>query len=101
MENYAILKLGTMRKPQEFSVQSLEGDRFIIQSDRSIGVFSLLDGTGKMNFNGCFFPHLAFAKPYNLTVPQLIACRDVMAKPGDVLGYVGGSPVIYGGTKAF
>ena len=95
------LKLANMRKEQEFTVQSLGSDRCIIQSNKSIGAFNLADGTGKLNVNGCYFPHLAFAKPYNLTDPQLIAVRAAMVKPGDIMGYVGGSPVIYSGTKEY
>ena len=94
------LKLGNMRKPQEFVITQQGTDKFIIQSDKSIGVFNL-DGIGKLNTKGQYFPHLAFAKPYNLTVPQVIECRDAMTKDGDVMGFIGRSPIIYAGTKTF
>lgn len=95
------LKLSTMRKSQEFVVFTQGADRFIIQSDKSIGIFSLMDGAGKLNTRGQYFPHLAFAQPYNLTVPQLLECRAALTREGDVMGVIGGSPIIYAGTKTF
>jgi hypothetical protein len=93
------LKLANMRKAQEFVVSATSDGRFILQSDKAIGIFKLSDGIGKLNTKGCYFPHLTFAAPYNLTVPELLACREALTKPGDVLGMIGSSPVVYMGTK--
>ena len=61
-------KIGTMRKPQEFSAHPIgTGDKILVQSDKSIGVFDFRTGKGVLNTKGNLFPHLAAvagAKPY-------------------------------------
>ena len=89
------LKLGKMRKEQEFVVQVVnDRNEFVIQSDKAIGRFNTETGEGKMNFKGCYFPHLAFAEPYDLTIGQLAACRVAMYNKGETLGKIGGSSII-------
>lgn len=52
-------KLHTMRKPQSFIVQPVEGgEEVIVQSDKSIGRFNIRTGKGVLNTKGCYFPHL-------------------------------------------
>jgi hypothetical protein len=94
------MKLANMRKPQEFCVSAVsDNEHCIIQSDKSIGYFSLKTGEGKLNTKGCYFPHLTFAQPYTLTEQDLASCRDALMKEGETMGYVGGSPVIFMGVK--
>ena len=96
------LKLGNMRKPQNFVVQDVNGkNKIIIQSDKSIGVFDKKTGRGKLNTKGCYFPHLQYATPYVLSTGQLKDCLQALYIAGDVLGQIAGSEVINCGITTF
>lgn len=73
-----VAKLGTMRKPQEFSVLPTEdGERIIVQSDKSIGMFHFRTGQGVLNQKGCYFPHLSGvlgAKGYEFPADFVAEC---------------------------
>ncbi|HEY5588860.1 MAG TPA: hypothetical protein VIK86_07895 [Candidatus Paceibacterota bacterium] len=100
MGNYVFLKLGKMRKEQDFLVMDVNGkNQFIIQSDNKTGIFDKTTGKGKMNFKGCYFYHLSFgALPLTLTPEQLNACLQEMTVKGDTIGMLGNSVVTYGGV---
>jgi hypothetical protein len=75
---HVVGKLGTMRKPQEFSVMpSDDGETLVVQSDKSIGRFNFKTGEGVLNIKGCYFPHLSGfmgAKPYTFPAEFIAAC---------------------------
>ena len=80
-------KLGTMRKPQEFTVYPwIPGKPMTVQSDKSIGEFDPETGKGKLNTKGCYFPHLMFAQPYEFPKDFVIACK--------VAAFDGNQPVV-------
>ncbi len=80
------LKLGNMRKPQEFSGLK-QGNTITIQSDKSIGQLNL--DTNKFIFTnkGSYFPHLSlYGQPLELTETQKKAIIELCDKPGDKIG---------------
>lgn len=91
-----LLKLGNMRKPQDFSIYP-EGDdgKILIQSNKSIGSFDKVTGEGLLNTKGCYFMHLNTfmgAKPYTLPADILKEVVANIPKKGDHIGcgiYVG------------
>ena len=96
------LKLANMRKEQGFIIQDVNNSElFVIQSDKSIGSFNKETGKGKLNTSGKYFPHLAYAKPCDLTQEQLQKCLNALSVKGDILGSVNGSEIIYGGITLF
>ncbi len=88
-------KLGTMRKAQEWIITCTDKGNVLVQSDKSIGSFSPMDGgNGKLNTKGCYFVHLAVAGPFQFPADFMQACLAVMVRPGDSIG----PGVSYGGT---
>lgn len=75
-------KLGKMRKAQEFIVQPRSDGSIMVQSDKSIGVFCLKSGKGKLNTKGCYFTHLAFAEPFDFPPEFVEACLRVCPSMG-------------------
>ena len=100
MNNYVNFKLGKMRKEQEFCVQDVNNkNAFIIQSDKSIGMFDKKTGKGKMSFKGCYFPHLSMCSiPFELSQEQVQKCLSILCKKGDVIGSFGGCVIINEGV---
>ena len=103
MTDYVNFKLGKMRKPQEFCVQDVNGkNAFIIQSDKSIGMFDKTTGKGRMCFTGCYFPHLSMCSiPFELTQEQVEISLSALCKKGDVIGKFGNCVVINEGVTCF
>lgn len=68
--NYIELKIGKMRKPQNFLVQTVcelgGGQQIVIQSSKSIGRLDTATGEFRFTTKGCYFPHLTFAEPLEL-----------------------------------
>ena len=84
-----LLKLGTMRNAQDFSVRLDSQDQIYIQSDKCTGRFDRVTGIGVFNQKGCYFMHLseiAGAKPLTLTPDQLALCLEHALRKGDRLG---------------
>lgn len=78
-------KLGNMRKPQDFIVLPVKrGDDplLMIQSDKSIGIFNYRTGEGKLNTKGCYFPHLAMAKPFTFPMDFVADCLEAAPSLG-------------------
>jgi hypothetical protein len=92
------LKLGNMRKAQNFIVDDINGEnKFMIQSEKSIGVFDKTTGTGKINFKGCYFMHLnSFmgAIPFTLETDVLKNCLECLSIKGDIIGEFGSCVII-------
>lgn len=90
----ATLKLDSMRKYQEFLVSPTSDNRFMIQSDKSIGIFDIKTGIGKLNTKGCYFVHLDWgSKPYTLTPEQLSECLKACSSLGGTTSLAGGSVI--------
>ena len=89
-----------MRKEQEFCVQDVNKENaFIIQSDKSIGMFNKETGKGRMCFTGSYFPHLQIcSKPFELSKEDVERCLSVLCKKGDVIGRFGNCVVINEGV---
>lgn len=86
---YVNLKLGSMRKAQEFIVRVDKEDQIYIQSDRCTGRFDKKTGVGVFNHKGCYFIHLneiMGARPLTLTADQLAQVLEFALKSGDELG---------------
>jgi hypothetical protein len=85
MANNFELKLGNMRKSQEFSALK-QGDKIIIQSDKSTGMLDV--NTGKFIFTNksCYPAYLsAYGKPLELTEEQKKLIIDSCYQKGDTL----------------
>lgn len=84
------MKLGTMRKPQDFTVLFDPRDNtLMMQSDKSIGQFDATIGVGVFNQKGCYFIHLNAilgAKPMTLTPDQLSRVKEFAIQPGQEIG---------------
>ena len=86
MGKYVNLKLGKMRKEQEFIVMQCTGDKFQIQSEKSIGLFDVKTGKGKLSTKGCYFHHLSLCGvEYQLTESELKLCLDAMILKGTTI----------------
>ena len=74
-----LAKLGTMRKPQAFSVRPMSDGRIHIQSDKSCGAFDFRTGRGTLNTKGTYFVHLYGAGAEQVVYPPAFvqACLDV------------------------
>ncbi len=99
MRNSVTAKLGNMRKEQNFSVQRDQNGIYMVQSDKSIGRF---DGKGRgwINFKGAYFHHLTFflgAKAFDFPAEFVQECQEIFMRPGEKIGNLGGSPVIFAG----
>jgi hypothetical protein len=95
-------KLGNMRKPQNFMVTKTDKGNFLVQSDKSIGMFNS-EGKGLLNTKGCYFPYLsrqAGAIPFTFPTEFVAACMIAFAEPGELIGTspITG-PVYYAGTR--
>jgi hypothetical protein len=92
------LKLGNMRKTQNFIVDDINGEnKFMIQSEKSIGVFDKTTGKGTINFKGCYFVHLnsyAGAIPFSLDTETLKNCLECLSVKGDIIGSFDGCIII-------
>jgi len=77
-------KLGNMRKPQEFIAMPMSGSQplIMVQSDKSIGFFDYRTGEGKLNTQGCYFPHLSMAKPFRFSQEFVQACLEACPSLG-------------------
>jgi len=73
---YVEAKLGRMRKPRKWLVQATSDDRIIVQTEGAIGIFGF-DGKGRLSTRGGYFPHLAFAAPFEFPAGFVAACLDV------------------------
>lgn len=96
---YVIAKLGKMRKPQEFSVRRDQSGIYYVQSDKSTGRF---DGKGRgwINFKGTYFHHLSFfagARAFDFPPEFVQECQEIYMLPGERIGTLGNSPVIFAG----
>ena len=86
------IKLGKMRKPQEFIVcprSSNTDNNIVIQSDKSTGMFDPKTGKGVLNIKGCYFAHLnpiLGAKPFVFPPEFVKWCIDNQPKSGDLIG---------------
>jgi len=95
-------KLGNMRKEQEFLPQKTDKGNYVVQSDKSIGIF---DDTGKgvLNTRGCYFPHLnpaLGAKPYQFPAWFVAQVKELYPNEGDLIGASPETgPVYYGGIR--
>ena len=98
---YVTAKLGRMRKPQRFLVTRTDKGNYLVQSDKSIGMFDPTTHKGVLNTRGCFFPHLervmgavSFVFP-----PEFVEqCQESRMLPGDDMS--GGRGIaIYAGTE--
>lgn len=99
MGKYVIAKLGKMRKPQEFSVRRDQSGIYYVQSDKSTGRF---DGKGRgwINFKGTYFHHLNFfmgARAFDFPPEFVQECQEIYMLPGEKIGQLGKSPVIFAG----
>jgi predicted nucleic-acid-binding Zn-ribbon protein len=81
------LKLGNMRKSQEFIVYPISkgDDSIMIQSDTRIGRITMSNGMGKMSQshpNGAYGVHLSMDKliPFQLDPSQILQLREELAK---------------------
>lgn len=85
---YVTAKLGKMRMAREWLVQPTSDDRIIVQGSRPskpgrptpyadcIGIFGF-DGKGRLTTKGGYFPHLAFAEPFEFPADFVAVCMDV------------------------
>jgi len=92
-------KLANMRKPQRFWPQRDQNQVYMVQSDKSIGRF---DGQGRgiLNTTGAYFMHLSHfmgAKAYQFPAEFVQECQEIFIRPGEKIGELDGSPVIFGG----
>jgi hypothetical protein len=90
-------QLGTMRKPQEFSVMPGGDGGYIVQSDRSTGRFNAETRQGVLNIKGTSFYHLleiGGAKPYEFPADFVAECVEACIRKGEEIG----PGVIFGGT---
>ena len=92
-------KLANMRKPQRFVVQRDQFGHYHVRSDKSCGDF---DGKGRgiLNTKGNTFAHLSLAmgvKAFTYPAEFLQECQELFYIPGEKLGVLGDSRVIYGG----
>lgn len=87
---YLTVKLGNMRKAQEFLVLPTKpGEKIIVQSDKSIGCFNPDTGKGILNTKGCHFPHLnkmLGAVEYQFPTDFVEACKANIPKSGSEIG---------------
>ena len=94
-------KLGNMRKSQEFLVQLSDKGNFVVQSDKSIGMFDMQTGKGVLNTKGFYFPHLSpalGAQPYQFPEEFVAECCKAFALKGELIGASPETgPVHYGG----
>ena len=99
------LKFGNMRKSQNFIVDDINGENsFMIQSDKSIGVFDKTTGSGKINFKGSYFMHLnSFmgAIPFTLEADILKNCLECLSVKGDIIGEFDGCIIVNQGINLF
>ena len=83
-------KLSKMRKPQSFTIYprstSTSDNDIIVQSDKSIGKFNPETGEGVLNTKGSYFPHLAFALPFQFPADFVQACVEAQPRSGDLIG---------------
>jgi hypothetical protein len=78
-----------MRKEQEFTVyprNSGDPDTITIQSDKSIAQFNVKTRKGRISTKGCYFYHLAFAVPFEVSENFVNECLSKQPNPGDKLG---------------
>lgn len=73
-DGYVEAKLGRMRKAQRFHVSPMSDGRLMVQSDRSIGVLDFRTGEGRLCVTGCYFPHLALARPFSFPADFVREC---------------------------
>jgi len=94
-------KLGNMRKAQEFIAQKTDKGNYLVQSDKSIGMFDT-SGEGVLNIKGSYFPHLSpvlGAKPYQFPEWFVAQVKEFYPNEGDLIGASPETgPVYYGGT---
>lgn len=67
-------KLGTMRKPREFSVSPRSDGTIQVQADKCIGLFDFRTRAGLLNTKGGLYPHLSGAGRYTFPVDFVAAC---------------------------
>lgn len=82
-------KLGTMRKPQQFTVTRTDQSNYIVQSDKSIGMFDPVTRVGLLNQTGHYFPHLSpalGAKRYEFPPDFVQECQESRVLKGDEIG---------------
>lgn len=88
------MKIGNMRKPQEFVIYPDRGNgKILAQSDDCILEFDATTGVGvwARNKNGAQTPHLIIGGnigkgTITLTSEQINAFKEAQAKPGDRIG---------------
>ena len=94
-------KLGNMRKEQDFICSKTDKGNYLVQSDKSIGMFNA-EGRGVLNVRGCYFPHLSpalGAKPYEFPTWFVAQVREFYPEVGELIGTLpDGGAVYYGGT---
>ena len=86
-------KLGRMRKPQDFLVSPTSDGRVMVQSDKSIGIFDKT-GVGRFTTKGPYFPHLAFAPPFEFPPEFVTACLEACPAMGSQTVLGGGAVVV-------
>lgn len=82
-------KFGNMRKAQDFTVypaSANDGGMIKVQSGKSIGQFNPETGRGVLNTRGCYFPDLAFAKPFWFPEDFVKQCVEAQLQKGDLIG---------------
>jgi len=97
-----IAKIGRQRKPDSFLVMVTDKGNIIAQGSRSICIIDPSTGMGKYNTKGNLFPHLNVAmgaKVGEFPEEFINALLEVETKPGEILGYIEGAPVFFGGAS--
>jgi hypothetical protein len=91
MMKSVIAKLHTMRKSQDFVVLAMSDGRYMIQSDKSIGVFDPNTGKGRLCVKGQAMHHLAMhGFAFEFPADFIKECADVIADNGEFSSLGGG-----------
>ena len=95
-------KLGNMRKEQDFICQKTDKGNYLVQSDKSIGMFDS-EGKGILNTRGHYFPHLSVqlgAQPFQFPAWFVAQVKEFYPEVGELIGESPETgPVYYAGTK--
>ena len=97
-----VAKIGNQRKPRKFIAFRTDKGEILAQGDNTI--LKILDeetGLAIYNTKGEFFFHLrpsAGAKLGKFPRDFVDALKKALVKEGEVIGHIGGAPVVFGGA---
>ncbi|RLI84083.1 hypothetical protein DRP07_02255 [Archaeoglobales archaeon] len=97
-----VVKLGRMRKPDSLLVMKTDKGNLIAQGSRIILKVDPATRKGVYNTKGSYFPHLSpvlGAKEAVFPEEFVKLLEEAVIKPGEILGYLDGAPVIFGGAE--